>query len=119
MNYKILPNFIRLLTVISITSSMVIPIYTYFTDRIIDVHYGVILLITTLLGILSTFSCLYLFIECLMNLGQIVSCLRLKELLYDGLGHPIHLLQLLEWQCRFLVVLINAKEQQVRIVFCF
>jgi len=34
---------------------MVIPIYTYFTDRIIDVHYGVILLITTLLGILSTF----------------------------------------------------------------
>ena len=31
------------------------------------------------------------FIECLMNQEQIVSCLRLKELSYDELGHPIRL----------------------------
>lgn len=55
MNYKILPNFIRLLTVISIITSIVIPLYTYFTGRIIGIHYGVILLLTTFLGILSTF----------------------------------------------------------------
>ena len=31
------------------------------------------------------------FIEYLMNQEQIVSCLRLKGLLYDGLAHPIRL----------------------------
>ena len=55
MNSKIFPNFIRLLTVISIISSIGIPIYTYFTGRIVGIHYGMILLITTLLGILSTY----------------------------------------------------------------
>lgn len=55
MNSKIFPNFIRLLTVISIITSIGIPIYTYFTGRIVGIHYGMILLITTLLGILSTY----------------------------------------------------------------
>lgn len=55
MDYKLFPNLIRLLTVFSIIVSFVIPIYKYSTGIVINIHYGIVLFITTILGIATTF----------------------------------------------------------------
>ena len=55
MDYKLFPNLIRLLTVLSIIVSFAIPIYKYSTGVVINIHYGIVLFITTILGIATTF----------------------------------------------------------------
>lgn len=55
MDYKLFPNLIRLLTILSIIVSFAIPIYKYSTGVVINIHYGIVLFITTILGIVTTF----------------------------------------------------------------
>ena len=55
MDYKLFPNLIRLLTILSIIVSFAIPIYKYSTGIVINIHYGIVLFITTILGIVTTF----------------------------------------------------------------
>ncbi len=55
MKYKFLANGLIVATCISGFASLIIPIYTYITDKIAPFHYGVVLFVTSLLGIGSTY----------------------------------------------------------------